>query len=135
MRPVSILGVLAIIPLAFAAELTGIAPRPSRGLYDVTCFTESLAVAATLVDGHRAARLFGPIAGRNYVVVEVGFYSKNRSQFEVRPGDFALRVKPSRALIRPASPEAAFLSRQSLPAAATSRALAGYLFFPASDET
>jgi hypothetical protein len=86
-------------------------------------------------------RLFGEEIHRNYLVVEVGFYSKNRSVFEVRNADFRLRNRPSRKLVNAADPEviASTLSTpvtwtdKALPQVPTSQAVAGYLFFPITE--
>ena len=86
-------------------------------------------------------RLFGEEVHKNYLVVEVGFYSKNRSVFEVRHADFRLRNRPSRKLVNPADPEtiASTLSSpapwidKALPQVPTSQAVAGYLFFPITE--
>jgi hypothetical protein len=86
-------------------------------------------------------RLFGGEVQKNYLVVEVGFYSKNRSVFEVRHADFRLRNRPSRKLVNAADPEviASTLSSpanwidKTLPQVPTSQAVAGYLFFPITE--
>src|SRR5262249_34167510 len=76
---------------------------------------------------------------RGYIVVEVGFYSKDHSTFQVRHADFALRNRPSRTLVKPADPRSIFtglsnpvnaLIEKTLPETVTSAAVAGYLFFP-----
>jgi len=107
----------------------------------VTCFTEDIGVGATLVKPEMVLRLFGEEIHRNYLVVEVGFYSKNRSVFEVRHADFRLRNRPSRKLVNAADPEviASTLSTpvtwidKTLPQVPTSQAVAGYLFFPITE--
>lgn len=117
----------------------GIEPKPSRAEYDATGFTESLAVGATLVAPQRVRTLFGPQVDRQYVVVEVGFYSKDRSSFPVRLGDFALKAPKGLERIAPEPPERVASSTggnptaivaKTLPQVSTSRAVAGYLFFP-----
>ena len=131
MRKFSLAPLLALSVLV-AGEPSGIQPRVSRSQYEVTCFTESLAVAATLLSHDQVSRLFGAKLDRDYVVVEVGFYSKSRSAFDVRQSDFKLRLKPSGAVIPAADPRSIgdLESRKALPDVATSRAVAGYLFFP-----
>jgi hypothetical protein len=125
-----------------AAEFRGLRPRPSRTEYAVTCFTEELGLGATLVSPDQVRRLFGGEMDRGYVVVEVGFYSKNRAAFEVRHADFGLRNHFTRTMVRPADPReiAAALSRpldglieKTLPEVSTTQAIAGYLFFPVSE--
>jgi hypothetical protein len=78
---------------------------------------------------------------KEYLVVEVGFYSKNRSTFPVRLVDFALKAPKSRERIAPELPERvaiatggnrAAIATKTLPQVSTSRAVAGYLFFPNS---
>lgn len=117
----------------------GIEPRASRAEYDATGFTESLAVGATLVAPQRVRTLFGPQMDRQYVVVEVGFYSKSRSAFPVRLLDFALKAPRSMERVPPEPPERvairtglsrAAITTKTLPQVSTSRAVAGYLFFP-----
>src|SRR5262249_1530493 len=101
-----------------------------------------IGVGATLVNPAQVQRLFGSEIEHNYIVVEVGFYSKNKSVFEVRHSDFKLRNRPSRTLSRPADPRVIVttmskplysLVEKTLPEASTSQALAGYLFFPITD--
>ena len=128
-----------VLGSAVAAEFRGLPPRPSRSEYSVTCFTDTLGVGATLVSPDQVRRLFGETIDRGYVVVEVGFYSKNQSAYEVRHADFALRNHISRTLVKPVDPKeiAGVLSRpvdtlvaKTLPEVSTSHAVAGYLFFP-----
>lgn len=137
-----ILAFFLAVNLAYPSDFKGLRPHASRSDYSVTCFTEDIGVAATLVNPAQVRHLFGPEVDRNYIVVEVGFYSKNRSVFEVRHSDFKLRNRPSRTLIHPADPHeivsslsrpAQALIETTLPEAATSQALAGYLFFPITD--
>jgi hypothetical protein len=86
--------------------------------------------------------LFGAEIDRNYIVVEVGFYSKDRSAFEVRHADFRLRNRPSRTLVKPADPKMILASltspvnsllEKTLPEVSTNQAVAGYLFFPITE--
>jgi hypothetical protein len=127
-----------------AASITGargLRPHASRADYAVTCFTEDIGVGATLVKPEAVLRLFGEEIHKNYLVVEVGFYSKNRSVFEVRHADFRLRNRPSRKLVNVADPEAiasnlstpATWMDKTLPQVPTSQAVAGYLFFPITE--
>lgn len=141
----AILPLVALSGWLCAAERTspqtpGIAPKPSRAEYDATGFTESLAVGASLLTPAQVRALFGPEMDRLYMVVEVGCYSKDRSPFAVRQADFALRPPKSPARVAPEAP--AEVARKNGPAAArvvaaalpevrTTRAVAGYLFFPA----
>ena len=130
-----------LLNLAFPAEFRGLRPHASRADYSVTCFTESIGVAATLIRSDEVRNLFGADIDHNYIVVEVGFYSKNRSSFEVRHADFRLRNRPSRKLVNAADPEviASTLSTpvtwidKTLPQVPTSQAVAGYLFFPITE--
>jgi hypothetical protein len=137
-----LLGFFAICRSACPTDFKGIRPHPNRADYSVTCFTEDIGVGATLVHPEEVRRLFGPEIPQNYIVVEVGFYSKNRSVFEVRHADFKLRNRPSRTLMQPADPRVILstlprrieaLVEKTLPEAPTSQALAGYLFFPITD--
>jgi hypothetical protein len=132
------------LSLAVPAEFRGLRPHASRADYSVTCFTESIGVGATLVRSDQVRSLFGPEIDRGYIVVEVGFYSKTRTAFDVRHADFALRYKPSRNLVRPADPKAiiaalshplASMLEKTLPEVSTSQAVAGYLFFPVTEAT
>ncbi len=135
---------LLIAATAYALEIKGLRPHTSRADYSVTCFTEDIGVGATLMNPTQVQHLFGSEIEHNYIVVEVGFYSKNRSVFEVRHADFKLRNRPSRTLIHPADPRVIVstlskpldsLIEKTLPEAPTSQALAGYLFFPITDAT
>jgi hypothetical protein len=136
------LGFLVILSSAYSTEVRGLRPHPSRADYSVTCFTESIGVAATLVRPEQVRHIFSAEIDQNYIVVEVGFYSKDRSVFEVRHSDFALRNRPSRTIVKPANPKAilSVLSRpidsiieKTLPEVPTSQAVAGYLFFPVTE--
>jgi hypothetical protein len=132
------LSVSLFLNLGMAGEFRGVRPLPSRTAYSVTCFTEDIGVGATLLSPDQVRRLFGGEIDRSYIVVEVGFYSKNHTLFEVRHADFALRNRPSRTLVKPADPNtiAATLSRpadKTLPEVSTSQAVAGYLFFPITE--
>src|SRR4051812_19541953 len=100
----SSLSVCLFLSLGFAGEFRGLRPHPSRTEYSVTCFTEDIGVGATLISPDQVKRLFGGEVDRGYIVVEVGFYSKNHGAFDVRHTDFALRNRPSRTLVRPADP-------------------------------
>jgi len=137
-----LLGFFLLLGLASPAEFRGLRPHVSRADYAVTCFTESIGVAATLIKPEQIRHLFGAEIDRNYIVVEVGFYSKNRSAFEVRHADFRLRNRPSRTLIKPADPKMILASLSSpvnslvertLPEVSTTQAVAGYLFFPITE--
>jgi hypothetical protein len=137
-----LLGLTLIVCSTYPAEFKGLRPHASRADYSVTCFTEDIGVAATLLQSSQVRRLFGPEIDGNYIVVEVGFYSKNRSVFEVRHSDFRLRNRPSRTLVHAADPRVILstlskpvqsLVEMTLPEARTSQALAGYLFFPNTD--
>ena len=125
--------------LSFSSEIKGLRPHASRTDYSVTCFTEDIGVAATLLRTDQIRQLLGPEVGRDFVVVEVGFYSKHHSVFEVRHGDFALRDHSTRAVVKPADPKAFSATRawsvesiieKMLPQVPTSAAVAGYLYFP-----
>src|SRR4051812_41517304 len=94
----------ALWGFASISEFRGVRPHASRTEYAVTCFTEDLGVGATLISPDQIRRLFGADIDQGYVVVEVGFYSKNHSSFDVRHADFALRNRPSRTLVKPADP-------------------------------
>jgi hypothetical protein len=122
------------------AETPGIPPKPSRAEYDVTGFTESFAVGASLLTPAQVRALFGQGMDRAYMVVEVGCYSKDRTPFAVRRADFALRPPKSPARVAPEAPAevarktgpaAARVAAAALPEVRTTRAVAGYLFFPA----
>ena len=135
-------GALLLLDLGSAAEVRGLRPRPSRTDYSVTCFTETIGVGATMVSPDQVRRLFGGEMDHSYVVIEVGFYSKNRAAFDVRHSDFALRNHYSRTLVKPAEPRdiAASLARplgglieKTLPEISTTQAVAGYLFFPITE--
>jgi hypothetical protein len=137
-----LLGLLLLCSSAYTNDFKGIRPHANRADYSVTCFTEDIGVGATLVHPDEVRRLFGSEIDQNYIVVEVGFYSKNRSVFEVRHADFRLRNRPSRALAQPADPRVILstlprrieaLVEKTLPEAPTSQSLAGYLFFPITD--
>src|SRR5713226_5876059 len=99
-----LLGFFLFVSLASTAEFKGLRPHASRSDYSVTCFTESIGVGATLVRPEQVRQLFGEEIDKNYIVVEVGFYSKDRSAFEVKHADFRLRNRPSRTLIKAADP-------------------------------
>jgi hypothetical protein len=125
--------------LAFSSEIKGLRPRASRTDYSVTCFTEDIGVAANLLKTDQVRHLLGPDIDRDYVVVEVGFYSKNRSVFEVKHSDFVLRDHTTRKVVRPADPKAftpvggwsvESIIEKMLPQVPTSAAVAGYLYFP-----
>jgi hypothetical protein len=130
-----------VLSAASISGMKGLRPHASRADYAVTCFTEDIGVGATLVKPEMVLRLFGEEVHKNYLVVEVGFYSKNRSVFEVRHADFRLRNRPSRKLVNAADPEviASTLSSpanwidKTLPQVPTSQAVAGYLFFPITE--
>src|SRR5579864_1897297 len=130
-----------ILSAASISGTKGLRPHASRADYAVTCFTEDIGVGATLVKPEMVLRLFGEEVHKNYLVVEVGFYSKNRSVFEVRHADFRLRNRPSRKLVNPADPEAiastlstpATWIDKALPQVPTSQVVAGYLFFPITE--
>ncbi len=130
-----------VLSAASTTGTRGLRPHASRADYAVTCFTEDIGVGATLVKPETVLRLFGEEIHRNYLVVEVGFYSKSRSVFEVRHADFRLRNRPSRKLVNAADPEviASTLSTpvtwidKTLPQVPTSQAVAGYLFFPITE--
>ena len=137
-------GSALLLGFGSTAEFKGLRPRLSRTEYAVTCFTETIGVGASLVSPDQVRRLFGDGIDRAYVVVEIGFYSKNRTAYEVRHADFALRNHYSRTLVKPVDPReiAATLSRpvdpfveKTLPEVSTSQAIAGYLFFPMAENT
>ena len=137
-----VLGLFLIVSSGTPADIKGLRPHPNRSEYSVTCFTEDIGVGATLVSPAQVRHLFGQEIDHNYIVVEVGFYSKNRSTFEVRHADFKLRNRPSRTLAYPADPREIVskvshplqaLIEMTLPQAPTSQALAGYLLFPVTD--
>lgn len=127
---------------AYSLEFKGLRPHASRADYAVTCFTEDIGVGATLLNPVQVQHMFGSEIEHAYIVVEVGFYSKNKSVFEVRHSDFKLRNRPSRTLIHPADSRVILSTmtkpldavvEKTLPEAPTSQALAGYLFFPITD--
>jgi len=131
-----------VLSSAYSTEIKGLRPHASRADYSVTCFTESIGVAATMLRSEQVRHIFGADIDRNYIVVEVGFYSKDRSVFEVRHSDFALRNRPSRTLVKPADPRAITsalprpiesIVEKTLPEVHTSQAVAGYLFFPITE--
>ena len=139
-----LLGLLLSAGAGYTTEIKGIRPHASRADYNVTCFTEDIGVGASLVNSSQVRRLFGPEIDGHYIVVEVGFYSKHQSPFEVRHADFRLRNRPSRTIVKPieAKDVISQLSRPiqslietSLPEATTSQALAGYLLFPITDDS
>jgi len=132
------LSVSLFVNLGMAGELRGVRPLPSRTAYSVTCFTETIGVGANLLSPDQVRRLFGGEIDRSYIVVEVGFYSKTHTPFDVRHADFALRNRPSRTLVKPVDPNTitATVSRpadKTLPEVSTSQAVAGYLFFPITE--
>lgn len=137
-----LLGFVFLLSSGYSTEVRGLRPHASRADYSVTCFTESIGVGATLVRSERVRHLFGAEVDRSYVVVEVGFYSKDRSVFEVRHSDFALRNRPSRTLVKPVDPKVLLgilprplesVIEKTLPEVHTSQAVAGYLFFPVTE--
>src|ERR1700674_4806066 len=93
-----------VLSAASTTGTRGLRPHSSRADYAVTCFTEDIGVGATLLHSEEVRRLFGSEVYQSYIVVEVGFYSKNRSTFKVRHADFKLRNRPSRTLAQPADP-------------------------------
>ncbi len=123
-------------------KFRGLRPLASRADYAVTCFTESIGVGANLIRPEQVRNLFGADIDRDYIVVEVGFYSKTHSAFEVRHADFALRNRPSRTLVKSADPRMIGaglpkpvngLVEKTLPEVSTTQAVAGYLFFPITE--
>src|SRR5260370_36344261 len=138
-KSVRLLCCCLVLSAASSTGLRGLRPHASRADYAVTCFTEDIGVGASLVRPEAVRRIFGEEIDRNYIVVEVGFYSKNRASFEVRHADFALRNRPSRKLVKSVDPEVivstmssplSSLIEKTLPQVSTSQAVAGYLFFP-----
>jgi hypothetical protein len=130
------------LSLASPTEFRGLRPHASRADYAVTCFTETIGVGASLIRPEQVRNLFGAEIDRNYIVVEVGFYSKTHSTFDVRHADFILRNRPSRTVVKPADPRVIVASRpkpvkamveKTLPEVSTSQAVAGYLFFPITE--
>jgi hypothetical protein len=132
MRTLVFVLVCVLISAATASDQRGIRPRADRTDYSVTSFTHTLAIAATIVSPDQARRIFGHGLERFYLIVEVGFYPKERGEFVVRPSDFTLRLRRSRTLVAvPATNlENAALVDKSLPEIATSKPVAGYLYFP-----
>jgi hypothetical protein len=131
-----------VLSAASSTGFKGLRPHASRADYAVTCFTEDIGVGASLVRPEAVRRIFGEEIDRNYIVVEVGFYSKNRASFDVRHADFALRNRPSRKLVKSVDPEVIVstlssplnsLIEKTLPQVSTSQAVAGYLFFPITE--
>jgi hypothetical protein len=131
-----------VLNAATSTGIRGLRPHASRADYAVTCFTEDIGVGASLVKSELVRRIFGPEIDKNYIVVEIGFYSKNKSVFEVRHADFALRNRPSRKLVKSVDPEViasslttpvSSLVEKTLPQVPTSQAVAGYLFFPITE--
>ncbi|MBI1790430.1 MAG: hypothetical protein HYR60_23095 [Acidobacteria bacterium] len=127
MRPARLPLLIAVLTLAASAGPRGIPPRTSRAEYFVTSFTHSLAVAATLVPPEQVRRRFGASVAREYVVVEIGVYSKTRAPVEVWRRDFELRLRPSGAVVKPSAPDD---FPELLPEGVATRPVAGYLFFP-----
>lgn len=129
---------IAMCAAALAGEPQGLVPRPNRSDYSVTCFTDGLAIAATLVSRDQVRRLFGPELEREFWVVEVGFYSKNHHLYQVRPADFELRPgKKARTGVKPLGTDfllqrlrSPLARSRALPEVSTSQAVGGYLFFP-----
>ncbi len=137
-----LLGFFLFMSMATPVEYKGLRPHASRADYMVTCFTESIGVAATLIRPEQIRQMFGEDIDRKYIVVEVGFYSKNRSAFEVRHADFRLRNRPSRNLVKVVEPTEILaglgkpihaLVEKTLPEVSTTQAVAGYLFFPITE--
>ena len=137
-----LVGFFLCLSLAVPAEFKGLRPLANRADYAVTCFTEAIGVAATLIGPEKVRKLFGADIDRNYIVVEVGFYSKTHSSFDVRHSDFALRNRPSRTVVRSVDPRmiAASLPKppnalveRTLPEVSTTQAVAGYLYFPITE--
>lgn len=131
-----------VLSAASSTGFRGLRPHANRADYAVTCFTEDIGVGASLVRSEAVRRIFGEEIDRNYIVVEVGFYSKNRASFDVRHADFALRNRPSRKLVKSVDPEVIVstlsnplnsLIEKTLPQVSTSQAVAGYLFFPITE--
>jgi len=126
---------LALAPIA-SSEPRGVQPRSSRMDYFVTSFTRSFAFAATMVPSGDVVRLFGAEAAKRYVVVEMGFFSKDGGTYQLRHSDFSLKVQPTGAMVHAASPTEVEqiagpnAERQILPEGAARRT-GGYLFFPA----
>src|SRR5438067_5928827 len=94
-----------VLSAASTTGQKGLRPHTNRADYAVTCFTEDIGVGASLVKPETVRRIFGAEIDQKYIVVEVGFYSKNRASFEVRHADFALRNRPSRKLVKSVDPE------------------------------
>jgi hypothetical protein len=137
-----VVGFFLCLSLAVPSEFKGLRPLANRADYAVTCFTEDIGVAATLIGPEKVRSLFGADIDRTYIVVEVGFYSKTHSSFDVRHADFALRNRPSRTLVKSVDPRmiAASLPKptnalveRTLPEVTTTQAVAGYLFFPITE--
>jgi hypothetical protein len=135
-------GFFLCLTLAVPAEFKGVRPLANRADYAVTCFTETIGVAANLIRPEQVRSLFGAEIDSNYIVVEVGFYSKTHSSFDVRHSDFALRNRPSRTLVKSVDPRmiAASLPKppnalveRTLPEVSTTQAVAGYLYFPITE--
>ena len=137
-----LLSSILLVTTAFAAEMVGLRPHPSRTEYSVTCFTDHIGIGATLLSPGEVRRMFGSEVGDQYVVVEVGFYSKSHAAYAIRHADFGLRHKRSRTMWRPADPRLIVsgasrpldaLVQRTLPETSTSNAIAGYLFFQATE--
>ena len=75
------LGFSLCLSLAVPAEFKGLRPLANRADYAITCFTETIGVGANLIRPEQVRNLFGADIDRNYIVVEVGFYSKTHSSF------------------------------------------------------
>ena len=132
--------VFALIGVAATLESKGIQPHSNRYDYNVTSFTESFAIAATVVPPDQVREMFGTGFDHRFIVVEVGFYSKNGSSFEVRHSDFILRAHPTKTLARPAHPKAMeplhlTAVSKALPQVATTHCVAGYLYFPITPDS
>lgn len=81
-------------------------------------------------------RQFGADVNRRFIVVELGFFSKSGSAFDLRYSDFTLKVHPTGGAVHAASAvevqqaAGAGAERLMLPEGAATRT-GGYLFFPA----
>lgn len=117
------------------AEPRGIRIRPNRTNYSVTSFTESLAVAADLKTPDQVRNMFGEAMKRALLVVEVAVYPKDNRELQVRQSDFVLRIRSSRAVIKPLNLKEmqAELVEKTLPEVGTSKPVAGYLYFPIAE--
>ena len=128
-----ILAVTLIVVSAFAED-RGIPPRASRTSYPIACFTERLAVAASLLTPDSVRASFGADVEKRYLVVEVGVFPKV-GKIDIRHSDFALRLVSPQTLTKPVAVQAladnggAHVANKVLPETGTLTPIGGYLLF------